>query len=78
MAHFEQDVMRSLGSIEATLESLADRADDDREYTRAISGRVGTLEKTNERRKGASAVIAAVVSAVVAAVIAVGKMVWSS
>lgn len=74
---FEQEVMRSLGSIEATVNGLAQRAEDDRQYVYTVSQRVGVLEHDKSRRKGVTAVVSAVVSAVVAVAVAVIKAVWS-
>lgn len=67
---FEQEVMRTLGSIEAKVDLLTQRADDDRRYTYKISQRVGVLEHDKSRRKGAVAVVSALVSAAVALLVA--------
>lgn len=67
---FQQEVMRSLGRIESTLEALDRRQDETKDYLVKVSARVGTLEGARERQKGAVAVMAAIVSTVVTAAIA--------
>lgn len=74
---FEQEVMRSLGSIEATVNVLAQRAEDDRRYVYKISQRVGVLEHDKSKRKGAVAVVSSIVSAAVALLIAGVKALMS-
>lgn len=63
---FEQEVMRSLGKIEGTVEAILRQQVDDKAYTISVSSRVGRLERANSHRKGFTAALSAAVSAIVA------------
>lgn len=71
---FEQEVMRSLGRIEATLDGLAREQKEQNVKQADLEHRLGVIEHARSRQKGVMAVLSAMVSAVVAFVV---KVVWS-
>lgn len=66
---FEQEVMRSLGRIEATLDGLAREQKEQNVKQADHEHRLGVIEHARSRQKGVMAVLSAMVSAVVAFIV---------
>jgi hypothetical protein len=70
---FERDVMRSLGSIEATIEAVKEGQQEMKEILSGHEDRIDVIEHARSKSKGVMAVLSAVVSAAVGLVVAILK-----